>query len=110
MGEVLGWVRKEGGVEEMERRCLEKSNMIYSIVEGSGGFYSTVVEPGSRWRLFIVHSFLYIFCLYYFLHKLLMSPNFVPIYLFFFLSLSLFEDINFNHTVVLIYIVLIPLH
>lgn len=48
MGEVLAWVRKEGGVEEMERRCLEKSNMIYSIIDGSSGFYSTVVEPGSR--------------------------------------------------------------
>ena len=48
MGEVLGWVRKEGGVQEMERRCLEKSTMIYSIVDTSGGFYSTVVEPGSR--------------------------------------------------------------
>lgn len=46
--EVLAWVRKEGGVAEMERRCLEKSNMIYSIIDGSGGFYSTVVDPASR--------------------------------------------------------------
>ncbi|XP_045104613.1 probable phosphoserine aminotransferase isoform X1 [Portunus trituberculatus] len=54
MGEVLGWVRKEGGVQEMERRCLEKSSMIYSIVDSSGGFYSTVVEPGSRSRVNVV--------------------------------------------------------
>ncbi|KAK8387451.1 hypothetical protein O3P69_018186 [Scylla paramamosain] len=54
MGEVLGWVRKEGGVQEMERRCLEKSSMIYSIVDTSGGFYSTVVEPGSRSRVNVV--------------------------------------------------------
>ncbi|KAG0726239.1 putative phosphoserine aminotransferase [Chionoecetes opilio] len=54
MGEVLAWVRQEGGVEEMERRCLEKSNMIYSIIDKSGGFYSAVVEPGSRSRVNVV--------------------------------------------------------
>lgn len=52
--EVLAWVKKEGGVAEMERRCLEKSNMIYSIIDGSGGFYSTVVDPASRSRVNVV--------------------------------------------------------
>ncbi|XP_042238425.1 probable phosphoserine aminotransferase isoform X2 [Homarus americanus] len=54
MGEVLAWVKKEGGVKEMERRSVEKSRMIYSIVDESNGFYSSVVTPSSRSRVNVV--------------------------------------------------------
>lgn len=55
MGEVLTWVKKEGGVEEMERRSVEKSKLLYAIIDESNGFYSNPVDPSSR--LVTIHQF-----------------------------------------------------
>jgi phosphoserine aminotransferase len=38
-GLVYKWVRKEGGVDEMNCRNVEKSNVIYHAIDASGGFY-----------------------------------------------------------------------
>lgn len=54
LGEVIAWVKKEGGLAEMERRSLEKSKILYSIIEESHGFYSSPVDPGSRSRMNVV--------------------------------------------------------
>ncbi|XP_066959778.1 probable phosphoserine aminotransferase [Macrobrachium rosenbergii] len=54
MGEVLKWVKKEGGLEEMEKRSIKKSNLIYSIIDESDGFYSNPVESKSRSRMNVV--------------------------------------------------------
>ncbi|XP_076054638.1 phosphoserine aminotransferase [Oratosquilla oratoria] len=51
VGEVLKWVEKEGGVEEMERRAVEKSSLIYNIVDSSNNFYVSGVSPGARSRM-----------------------------------------------------------
>lgn len=48
LGKVIAWVKKEGGLAEMERRSLEKSQLVYSIIDESHGFYSSPVEPSSR--------------------------------------------------------------
>lgn len=51
MGLVFKWVREQGGVEEMERRAKLKSELIYSTIENSGGFYFTSVKAGYRSRM-----------------------------------------------------------
>lgn len=38
-GLVYKWVKKEGGLTEMNRRNVEKSNIIYRAVDSSEGFY-----------------------------------------------------------------------
>lgn len=48
LGEVLAWVKKEGGMAEMERRSVQKSKMIYTIIDNSSGFYSNNIQPSSR--------------------------------------------------------------
>lgn len=54
MAEVFKYVKKEGGVEEMERRALEKSKMLYSLIDEANGFYSNPVEPKDRSRMNVV--------------------------------------------------------
>lgn len=51
MMRVLEWVKKEGGVEEMERRAVEKSSMIYEAIDASEGFYVCPVKPECRSRM-----------------------------------------------------------
>lgn len=51
MGLVFKWVREQGGVEEMERRAKLKSELIYSTIENSGGFYFTSVKADYRSRM-----------------------------------------------------------
>ncbi|XP_045584086.1 phosphoserine aminotransferase [Procambarus clarkii] len=54
LGEVLIWVKEEGGVAEMEKRALQKSKLIYSIVDESRGFYSNSIDPINRSRMNVV--------------------------------------------------------
>jgi len=51
IGLVFDWVIEQGGVEEMERRAIEKSKMIYDVIDNSNGFYSCAVEKKSRSRM-----------------------------------------------------------
>lgn len=51
MGKVFEWSKSQGGVEEMEKRAIRKSNAIYDLINKSNGFYSCPVEPGSRSRM-----------------------------------------------------------
>jgi phosphoserine aminotransferase len=44
---VCQWVMKEGGVEEMERRCNERSQLLYDCIDGSD-FYSNQVDKAYR--------------------------------------------------------------
>ncbi len=46
--EVLKWVKAQGGVKEMERRAIEKAEMLYTAIEESKMFVPTVAEPGDR--------------------------------------------------------------
>ncbi|MCZ8516457.1 3-phosphoserine/phosphohydroxythreonine transaminase [Paenibacillus filicis] len=45
---VLKWIKENGGLEAMERRNREKADLIYQAIDGSGGFYSGVVDPAYR--------------------------------------------------------------
>jgi len=51
VGLVMHWIDREGGVQEMERRAIEKSELIYKAIEESGGFYSTPAEVHARSRM-----------------------------------------------------------
>nr|CAD7265943.1 unnamed protein product [Timema shepardi] len=51
MSRVFEWIKRNGGVLQMEKNAIEKSNTIYSIIESSGGFYSCPVKKDSRSRM-----------------------------------------------------------
>ncbi len=46
-GEMFKWVLKQGGVKELEKRNIEKANMIYDILDNSS-FYKPFAEKESR--------------------------------------------------------------
>lgn len=48
VGLVLEWIRGKGGLAEIDRLNREKTGLIYSAIDGSGGFYRGVAESGSR--------------------------------------------------------------
>lgn len=43
----LQWVIAQGGVREMERRSMEKSAMVYDLIDSSEGFYGTPISDTS---------------------------------------------------------------
>ena len=49
MNKVLRWVKANGGVAGMEKVNQAKANLIYSTIEGSGGFYrNPIPDPADR--------------------------------------------------------------
>ncbi len=46
-GEMFKWVIKEGGVKAIEKRNIEKANMLYDILDNSS-FYKPFAEKNSR--------------------------------------------------------------
>ncbi|HOH98977.1 MAG TPA: 3-phosphoserine/phosphohydroxythreonine transaminase [Bacteroidales bacterium] len=46
--EVLKWVKENGGVAEMERRAIEKANLLYAAIDESPVFDATVKDPRDR--------------------------------------------------------------
>lgn len=50
-GLVFDWIETAGGLAEMERRNSEKSELLYSTIDDSGGFYTNPVEPTARSRM-----------------------------------------------------------
>ncbi|RXG57356.1 putative phosphoserine aminotransferase [Armadillidium vulgare] len=47
LNKVLKWVKENGGVENMEKMALEKSSMIYTIIDNSKGFYYSPIKKNS---------------------------------------------------------------
>jgi len=47
VGIVMKWVIAQGGVDEMEKRSIAKSTMVYNLVDNSNGFYSTPLQDKS---------------------------------------------------------------
>ncbi|XID93296.1 3-phosphoserine/phosphohydroxythreonine transaminase [Paenibacillaceae bacterium WGS1546] len=48
VGEVLKWVKANGGAPGMEARNKEKAGLLYELIDGSGGFYRGFADKGSR--------------------------------------------------------------
>lgn len=58
-GLVFKWMLAEGGVQEFARRNAQKSSLLYSTIDGSGGFYRNEVDPAVRSRMnvpFFLHD------------------------------------------------------
>lgn len=50
---VLDWVKRNGGVDGMDRRAAEKSGLIYSVIDSSD-FFRSPVDPAVRSRMNVV--------------------------------------------------------
>lgn len=50
----LEWVKKNGGVAEMQRRADEKSSILYRTIDESSGFYTSPVDPAFRSTMNVV--------------------------------------------------------
>lgn len=51
---VLEWIRKNGGAEGMAKRADLKASLIYDVIDSSGGYYRSPVDPACRSRMNIV--------------------------------------------------------
>lgn len=51
MGRVFEWIKRNGGVDGMNKRSLLKSQLIYKIIDESNGFYACPVEKNCRSRM-----------------------------------------------------------
>uniref|UniRef100_A0A182PWA7 Phosphoserine aminotransferase n=1 Tax=Anopheles epiroticus TaxID=199890 RepID=A0A182PWA7_9DIPT len=51
VGRVFAWIKRNGGVDEMHRLSLVKSQLIYEVVTKSNGFYYCPVEAKVRSRM-----------------------------------------------------------
>jgi phosphoserine aminotransferase len=48
LGLVLHWIRAQGGAAAMGERNARKAALLYSAIDGSGGFYRNPVAPDAR--------------------------------------------------------------
>jgi phosphoserine aminotransferase len=44
VGETLKWVKSQGGVKEMQRRAIEKADLLYNYIDSSEMFKGTVAK------------------------------------------------------------------
>lgn len=51
MGRVFEWIKRNGGVEEMEKQAIAKSELLYKTIEESNGFYTCPIKPRVRSRM-----------------------------------------------------------
>lgn len=54
-GLVFEWLKKEGGVSEMEKRNQRKSNKLYDYIDNSG-FYFNAVQKKARSRMNVIFN------------------------------------------------------
>ncbi|MCY3885777.1 MAG: 3-phosphoserine/phosphohydroxythreonine transaminase [Gammaproteobacteria bacterium] len=54
-GLVIDWVKKSGGVEEMQRRSVEKASRLYEVIDRSN-LYSNTVDPRFRSTMNVTFS------------------------------------------------------
>ncbi len=50
----LEWVKSVGGLAEMDKRAAKRSATVYDAIDGSGGWYCSPVDKGSRSRMNVV--------------------------------------------------------
>lgn len=50
-GLVFAWLKEQGGVAAIERRNIEKADLLYHAIDHSGGFYRNPVEKPYRSRM-----------------------------------------------------------
>lgn len=50
-GLTFQWLKEQGGVAEMGRRNRAKADLLYTAIDGSGGYYQSPVVPAARSRM-----------------------------------------------------------
>jgi phosphoserine aminotransferase len=50
-GLVFQWLKKNGGVAQMERTNIAKAKLLYDAIDASGGFYACPVDKADRSRM-----------------------------------------------------------
>ena len=50
-GLTFQWLLEQGGLEAMAARNREKAELLYQVIDGSGGFYSNPIERADRSRM-----------------------------------------------------------
>ncbi len=50
-GLVFQWIKAQGGVPAMEQRAIERAELFYRTVDGSGGFYVNRIASNARSRM-----------------------------------------------------------
>lgn len=54
IGKVLKWMKNKGGLAAIEKEADEKANRLYSIIDGSDGWYSCPVATENRSHMNVV--------------------------------------------------------
>lgn len=54
VGKVLKWMQAQGGIDAMEQRAAAKSEILYSVIDNSDGYYSCPVDKASRSHMNVV--------------------------------------------------------
>ncbi|NOU67817.1 3-phosphoserine/phosphohydroxythreonine transaminase [Paenibacillus sp. LMG 31461] len=45
---VLDWVNRQGGIAEIEKMNVQKANLLYDVIDSSGGYYKGIIEMPFR--------------------------------------------------------------
>lgn len=53
---VSRWLLEQGGVKQMEKLSILKSNLLYDVIDSSEGFYTNKIEKASRSRMNVVFN------------------------------------------------------
>ncbi|MFK7826038.1 MAG: 3-phosphoserine/phosphohydroxythreonine transaminase [Oligoflexales bacterium] len=48
VGLMMKWILDQGGIEEMESRSIQKSRLVYDLIDSSRGFYNTPLSSESE--------------------------------------------------------------
>jgi len=51
VGLVFEWIRRNGGVEGMQKFAKKKSSTIYDVIDKSGGFYTCPISLDARSKM-----------------------------------------------------------
>lgn len=51
MGRVFEWIKRNGGIEGMNKLSLKKSQLIYETINSSNSFYTCPVDVNCRSRM-----------------------------------------------------------
>ena len=51
LNKMLHWIKNMGGADAMEIRNKKKADLLYAVIDGSGGFYRGHAEPAHRSRM-----------------------------------------------------------
>lgn len=51
VGRVFQWLKRNGGIDGMNKLAMKKSQLIYATIDGSNGFYTCPVDVECRSRM-----------------------------------------------------------